>query len=96
MYKAEIYHSVDLENSKQSHVSISGGKATHSFNYITTLNATNLLDLKLKVMSQYGKPYDTYENSMYLSIPESDWNEAECPENYEAIFSEVSEVKVKL
>jgi hypothetical protein len=34
MFKAEIMHMIDLDNSKLNHKSISGGRATHSFNHI--------------------------------------------------------------
>lgn len=96
MFKAEIFHSVDLDNSKQSHVSISGGRATHSFNHVMDLEDATLEGLKAKIKAQFGEAYDTYENSMYIGIPESEWSEAECPENYEAIISEVIETPVNL
>lgn len=96
MFKASIYHMIDLDNSKLTHKSISGGRATHSFNHVIDLKDTTLEGLKSKVKAQFGEAYDTYENSMYLAIPESEWAEVECSENYEAIFSEVIETAVEL
>jgi hypothetical protein len=33
---------------------------------------------------------------MYLAIPENEWAEVECPENYEAIISQVVETPVNV
>lgn len=96
MFKAEIYHLIDFDASKLDHKSISGGRATHSFNHCFTLTDSTLEDLKAKIKSQVGETYDTYENSMYIGIPESEWAEAECPENYEAIITKVTEEAVQL
>lgn len=96
MFKATILHSIDLDNSKLNHRSISGGKTTHSLNEVMTLKDSTLDGLKAKIYDQFGKPYDTYENSMYLTIPENEWSEQECPENYEAIITQVSEEAVIL
>jgi len=96
MFKAEIMHMIDLDNSKLNHKSISGGRATHSFNHIMTLTDSTLEGLKSKIIAQFGQPYDIYENKMYLSIDQSDWSEVECPENYEAIVYEVDQKEVTL
>lgn len=96
MFQAQIFHTVDLDSSKLDHRSISGGRATHSFNHVMTLKASTLDELKAKIKSQFGKAYDTHENSMYLSIDESEWSEVECPENYEAIITEVTTKEVIL
>lgn len=96
MFKATILHSIDLDNSQLKHKSISGGRATHSLNQVMTLEDSTLDGLKAKIHDQFGNPYDTYENSMYLTIPENEWNEQECPENYEAIITQVSEEPVLL
>jgi hypothetical protein len=96
MFKATIMHSVDLENSKENHVSISGGRATHGFNEVMTLKDSTLEGLKGKIKDQFGEPYDTYLNNMYLAIPENEWSELNCPENYEAIITKVTEIEVML
>jgi hypothetical protein len=96
MFKAVILHLIDLDNSKLEHKSISGGKATHSLNQIMTLEDSTLEGLKVKIQKQFGQTYDIYENSMYLTIPETEWAEQECPENYEAIITQVSEGPVML
>lgn len=96
MFKADILHSIDLDNSKLEHRSISGGKATHSLNEVMTLTDSTLDGLKVKIEKQFGKPYDTYENSMYLAIPENEWAEQECPENYVAFITQVTEEPVML
>jgi hypothetical protein len=96
MYKAEIFHMIDLENSSLSHKSISGGRATHSFNQIETITSITLESLKTKITDNYGLPYDAQDNSLYLGISESEWSELECPENYEAIITLVNEEPVSL
>lgn len=95
-FKAEIYHSVDLTESKQTHVSISGGKATHSFNYIDSLKANTLDELKKLINKKYGEIYDQDEDKFYINIPESDWSEKECYENYEAFISKITEHDINL
>jgi hypothetical protein len=96
MFKATIMHIVDLDNSKLDHKSISGGRATHSFYEVMTLKDSTLEGLKGKIKDQFGEPYDTFLNNMYLAIPENEWSEADCPENYEAIITEVTETEVIL
>jgi len=96
MFKAVILHLIDLDNSKLKHKSISGGKATHSLNQFMTLEDPTLEGLKTKIENQLGKAYEVNENSMYLTIPENEWAEQECPENYEAIITQVSEKPVML
>lgn len=96
MFKAEIYKMVYLENSTKTHVSISGGRATHNFYHVMNLKADTLEGLKSKIKDQFGETYGTYENSIYIAIPESEWEEKECPENYEAVVTEVSETKVMI
>jgi hypothetical protein len=96
MYKAGIFKMVDLDNSKIGHVSISGGRATHSFYHCYDIKDSTLEGLKAKIKAQFGEAYATYENSMYFAIPENEWAEVECPENYEAIISQVVETPVNV
>ena len=93
-YKAEIFKMVDLENSKHNHVVISGGKATHSFYHVTNLTAETLEKLLDDIKSNFGEIYDHYENRLSISIPEDQWEESECPENYEAYISAIEETQV--
>jgi hypothetical protein len=96
MFKAEIFKMIDLESSKLTHKSISGGRASHSFYHVLDLNDSTLEGLKAKIKAEFGESYDTYENSLYLAIPEDEWSEVECPENYEAIINEVTTKAVTL
>lgn len=94
-YKATIYKFTDLIESKVEHKSISGGIATHNFEFIEELKAANLAELEAKIESLYGKPYDECDDTLYYIIPDKDWNNSECPENYEAIIEKVRTEIVK-
>ncbi len=95
-FKAEIFHCIDLMESKKKHVSISGGQASHSFNFIETITSDTLENLKKKVFEKYGPSYDSSENKLFLAIPEKEWSENECPENYETIFTQCNEIEINM
>lgn len=95
-YKAEIFHSIDFTESKLNHVSISGGKATHSFNHVDTMEAKTLKELKRLVQKKYGEFYDFHEDCAYISVEESEWQEVDCHENYSVYVTKVSETKIKV
>ena len=88
-YKATVYKFTDLEESLMNHTSISGGKASHNFEFIEEFKDEDLNALDAKIRSLYGKEYDKMDNSIYIGIPENEWNEKECPEHYEVIFEKV-------
>lgn len=88
-YKATVYKFVDLMESKVQYTSISGGIATHSFNFIEELKADSLAELQSKIDSIYGKSYDECDGMLYYGIPENEWERSDCPENYEIIIEKV-------
>jgi hypothetical protein len=88
-YKATVYKLTDLSESKVEHKSISGGKATHSFNFIEERKADNLAELESQIESVYGKSYDECDGVLYYGIPEKEWENQDCPEDYEVIFEKV-------
>jgi hypothetical protein len=88
-YKATVYKFTDLMESKVEQKSISGGIATHSFNFIEELKADSLSELESQIESVYGKSYDECDGMLYYGIPESEWERQDCPENYEVIFEKV-------
>lgn len=94
-YKATVYKFTDLMESKHQHKSISGGIATHNFEFIQELKTDNLAELESKIESFYGKPYDKCDGMLYYSISEKDWNRSDCPENYEIIIEKVQTEIIK-
>ena len=96
MYKAKIMKFIDLENSKKDHRSISGNKASHSFYHVTTMSSSSLEVLRECLVEEFGSIFDSEDNKHYLSIPESLWEERDCPEHYEATITFVSETPVIL
>lgn len=94
-YKATVYKFTDLIESKVDHKSISGGVATHIFEFVEELKADNLAELQSKIESFYGKPYDECNDMLYYTIPEKEWNSLDCPENYEAIIEKVQTEIIK-
>lgn len=100
MYKAEIMKMIDLHESKQNHVSISGKKATHSFMEHGILKAKRLNDLKalikLELNLDLGNEYDEENQSYIVHIPEKFWEEKECPEHYEIRILKIIEKPVKM
>ena len=96
MYKVKIMKFIDLENSKKDHRSISGNKASHSFYHVVTVSSSSLDDLRSKLTKEFGSIFDSDDNVYYLSIPESLWQERDCPEHYEANITFVSETPVIL
>jgi len=93
-YKAVTYHHIDLENSVNTHVSISGGRATHSFLPHKNIRAESLSELLNKLKTEYGDAYDKYENILYFSIAEDQWDESDCQEYYEAFITEITEIEI--
>jgi hypothetical protein len=96
MFKALIFHSVDLINSSKNYVSISGGKATHRFYLLNEMTDSDLNNLMINVRKQYGTSYDSHENIDYLVVEECDWVEVDCHEHYEIHYYNVSETPVIL
>lgn len=96
MYKAKITKFIDLENSTKDHRSISGNKASHSFYHVTTMSNNSLEVLRERLVEEFGSIFDSEDNVYYLSIPESLWQEQDCPEHYEATITFVSETPVIL
>lgn len=92
-YIASVYLFRDLENSKLAHKSITGTRATHSFEHVNEHKGSDLVELKKRMEHFYGPSYDVDVESgfHFHSIEESEWSEAECPENYEIIYKEVTE-----
>lgn len=91
-YTATVYLFRDLENSKLAHKSISGTRVTHSFECVQEHKGNDIVELKKQVEHFYGPSYDVDADSgyHYHSIEQSEWSEAECPENYEIIYKEVT------
>jgi hypothetical protein len=85
-YKASIYHCIDLEDSKEKHITNKGHRATFSFNEIAFYEDKDLLSLKNKIISLYGEDFEIDDNKLHLKIPVSQWSEKECPEYYEVYF----------
>ena len=97
MYQAEIFKFVDLENSRNEHISISGGKATHSTIHVDMLSDSDLSELINLVKKLYGNnEFDRHENILYLSIPEKEWEEKECPEHYQVFFNKLEMQELNL
>jgi hypothetical protein len=95
-FNAEIYHSIDLTESKLNHTSISGGKASHSFLKVGELSSNTLKGLIKLIAGNYGKIYDSYENKAYIAIDEDQWHEKDCHENYEAFITKNTTKEVDL
>jgi hypothetical protein len=74
-YKAEIYLFIDLSESEEKHVSISGTRATHSFNYVETIKDKVFDYLLNTVKLRYGEFYDVIENRIFISIDKRYWSE---------------------
>lgn len=98
-YKAEVFHYIDLLDSNENHVSISGGKATHFFNFLTDYTDSDLDSLVESIKRDYGEPMDiNNEESSRLdfAISESHWAENNCPEHYTIYFSEVKKEPIDI
>ena len=83
MFGLEVLIFRDLEESKNNHRSISGGRATHSIDSHEVKTFGSLKDLNEYILRHYAPiEYDDVNESYIAHRDESYWNEKECPEHY--------------
>lgn len=71
-YQVEVFLVVDFDVTGENHVSISGGRATHSFDKVGSLSASSPSEVLSKIEKTYGgKPY-LFDNRLELQTSDSE------------------------
>lgn len=90
IFEVEIFKLTDYEMiDDKSHVSISGGVATHNSEFIEKFNAKNLKDVKEELEERGLEVYSVEENSLWASMEDQAENIS-----YEIVLSKIASIEI--